>query len=71
MRFVLQLFLLGALVLSFSGCFRNKCGYSNNVWDEKGYYYDSQGNYRETCPDENMLIYREDAMPKSDPFGEF
>lgn len=50
-----------------SGClYRNECGYSYFFWEEKGYYYDSQGNYRETCPDN--VIYRQDAPRNQDTF---
>ncbi len=52
------------IALVFSGClYRNECGYSNSYWDEKGYYYDSQGNYVETCP--QNVFYRDDKKPKA------
>ena len=54
---------IGAVVL-LNGClYRNQCGYSNFYWEDKSYYYDAQGNYRETCPDN--VIYRDDA-PRND-----
>ncbi|EES90215.1 hypothetical protein [Helicobacter canadensis] len=61
----MKLLILQSLIIStfLSGClYRNECGYSNSYWDEKGYYYDSQGNYVETCPDN--LIYKDGKQPQ-------
>ncbi|WP_104721269.1 hypothetical protein [Helicobacter mesocricetorum] len=58
-------------VVFLSGClYRNKCGYSNSYWEEKGYYYDAQGNYREICPPDN-IIYRDDAPRGNDSLMDF
>ena len=59
----LWFFNLLGIALLFSGCiYHNECGYSDSYWDEKSYYYDSQGNYIEVCPDN--LLYKEGKQPK-------
>ncbi|MDD6055776.1 MAG: hypothetical protein SOW25_03570 [Helicobacter sp.] len=58
---VYKVFLGGILAIFFSGCvYQNACGISNSYWDEKESYYDSQGNYREVCPDN--LIYKDKVL---------
>lgn len=55
-------FVLGAVL--YGGCYQNACGISSSYWDEKGYYYDAQGNYHETCPEN--LIYKEKALQQQE-----
>ncbi|WP_238699045.1 hypothetical protein [Helicobacter sp. MIT 05-5294] len=47
-----------------NGCYQNSCGISSSYWDEKTYYYDGQGNYREKCPDN--IIYKEKALQQQE-----
>lgn len=57
--FIVFLSVIG--ILLFNGCYyQNACGISNSYWDEKGYYYDSQGNYHEVCPDN--IIYKDEVL---------
>lgn len=61
MKIVLVSFIVAFI---FSGClYRNACGYGNSVWEDKTYYYDAQGNYREKCPDN--VIYTDEALQQS------
>lgn len=61
----MKIMLIGFVIASlFSGClYRNSCGYGNAVWEDKTYYYDAQGNYREKCPDN--VIYTDEALQQS------
>lgn len=46
--------------ISLSGClYSNKCGVSTYLYDDKEAYYDSQGTYREKCPPNNVMNYRD------------
>lgn len=58
------------LLAILNGClYRNDCGYGNAVWDNKTYYYDAQGNYREKCPD-NVIYNDESLRQNQDQFEE-
>ncbi|PZT48281.1 hypothetical protein B6S12_04965 [Helicobacter valdiviensis] len=63
-------FLLVCSAIFFSGCvYHNRCGLSASDWEDKGYYYDSQGNYKETCPDD-MLLYKDNAPRNTNGISE-
>lgn len=58
-----QIILMFFVAVFYGGCFyENACGISNSYWDEKGYYYDAQGQYHETCPDN--LIYKDEVLKR-------
>lgn len=60
---VLKTLIAFSVLFGLSGClYQNACGISNSYWDEKGYYYDAQGNYREVCPEN--LIYKDEVLRK-------
>ena len=61
---VLKFCILALGVILLGGCYQNACGISSSYWDEKSYYYDAQGNYREKCPDN--LIYKEKALQQQE-----
>lgn len=70
MQKFISIILLFIIALNLSGCvYRNKCGYSTSYWDDKEYYYDSQGNYKEVCPDN--FIYRDEYIPNNELLEDF
>lgn len=67
---VLGALFITLLPLFFSGCFwQNKCGISTHYYDEKKSYYDSQGNYIEECPENNIINYGEEDSEPTYPDG--
>jgi len=60
LRFLIQGILYLGMGISLSGClYSNKCGVSTYLYDDKEAYYDSQGTYREKCPPNNVMNYRD------------
>lgn len=58
MQKTVHILILISIILGLQGClYSNKCGMSTNYYDKKQSYYDSQGNYREECPESNVIDY--------------
>lgn len=51
------------LAIWLSGCvYPNECGASLYYYNDKKSVYDSQGNYIEECPQNNVYTYPEDKQ---------